>query len=311
MVLDYATSQFLEKVSGSASKARHLMTPQEARKAFTKLRGILSTGSEIEEVKDLIIPVPDGEALRCRLYIPSGASALLVYFHGGGWVVGGIEEFDPMCRDLASASGVAVALVEYRKAPEHPYPQPIEDAWVALNFMSQHCVDLTGCSLPLMVGGDSAGAHLAIATTLRSRDQSGPKLVGQLLIYPVTDSEFERKSYLAPQNQLMLTIETMKYYWFHFLPEEQKRQSPSASPCRFADLHGLPSAIVITAEHDVLLDEGEEYARRLIEAGVNVNFRRFPGQMHGFLMMRGILPGSDEGILFVGQALRGLISTEV
>lgn len=306
MALDSATNDFLERVSASATKPRHLMTPDEARSAFVRLRGLLQKGSDIEKVKDISIPVPDGAGLRCRIFIPAESSAVMIYFHGGGWVVGGIEEFDPMCRDIAAKSGVSIALVEYRKAPEHIFPGPIEDAWNAFNYLSKNAADLIGKTCPLLVGGDSAGGHLAIAVTLRSRDESGPEIKGQLLVYPVTDSSFKRHSYLAPENQLMLNLETMQYYWKHFLPDEVKRKTALVSPCSHAELKNLPPAILITAEHDVLRDEGEEYAKRLIDAGVGVNFRRFESQMHGFLMMRGILPGSDTGIEYVAHQLQCL-----
>jgi acetyl esterase len=309
MAVDSATREFLDKVAAAATKPRHLMTPDEARTAFMGLRKLLAPGRDVASAQDLSIPVHGG-AIRCRLFVPSQEPrALLVYFHGGGWVVGGIEEFDPMCRDIAAGSGVAVALVEYRKAPEHAFPGPVEDAWSALQWLARQRAALLGRELPILVGGDSAGGNLAIAVTLQAREEGSPRIDGQLLVYPVADCRFDRDSYVDPANQLMLTHETMKWYWSHYARDERQRLSPYASPCRAVNLGGLPPAIVVTAEHDVLRDEGEEYAQRLRQAGVNVQSRRFEGQMHGFLMMRGILPGSDDGIAFVAQALRKLVKT--
>lgn len=308
MALDSATREFLDTVAAAATKPRHLMTPTEARTAFGNLRKLLGSGPEVARVQDLQIPVPDG-AIRCRLFVPPGEpQALLVYFHGGGWVVGGIEEFDPLCREFAAGADIAVALVEYRKAPEHAFPVPLDDAWMALNWLATRQEDLLGKSLRLLVGGDSAGGNLAIGVTLRARDAKEPAIAGQLLVYPVTDCRFDRASYTDASNQLMLNTETMQYYWNHYLADERQRLSPLASPCRATDLRGLPPAIVITAEHDVLRDEGEEYAQRLREAGVAVELSRFAGQMHGFLMMRGILPGSDDGVAFTASALRRLVA---
>lgn len=306
MTIDAETQAFMAKLSAAATKPRHLMTPAEAREAFGRLRGILAPGPELRDVRDLAIPV-EGGALPVRLYVPEGQPpALLVYFHGGGWVVGGIEEFDPLCRELASGAGIAVALVEYRKAPEHPFPGPVEDAWQAACWLSAMRRELLGAELPLLVGGDSAGANLAIATTLRAREKAGPAFAGQLLVYPVTDCRFDRASYVDPANQLLTNRETMQWYWTQYAHDEGSRASMLASPCREPDLSGLPEAIVLTAEHDVLRDEGEEYAGRLRDAGVAVHHWRAPSQMHGFLMMLGILPGSREGLRFVCERLRAV-----
>ena len=178
-----------------------------------------------------------------------------------------------------------------------------------MTCLSGKRLELLGSNLPLLVGGDSAGANLAIAATHRARGEATPQIAGQLLVYPVTDCRFDRDSYLDSANQLLLNSETMKWYWSQYLPDESKRLSSLASPCRAEDLRGLPPAVIVTAEHDVLRDEGEEYAQRLRDAGVKVELQRFQGQMHGFLMMRGILPSSDAGIDFIVGAFRRLLSS--
>ncbi|TDG21234.1 alpha/beta hydrolase [Paraburkholderia silviterrae] len=306
MSLDRESRAFMEKLASSASKPRHLMTPGEARAAFSKITAILAPGPEMREVVPLDIPVENG-ALRARLYVPNEhPQALLIYFHGGGWVVGGIDEFDPLCREIATGASVAVALVEYRKAPEHPFPGPVQDAWQATQWLARKRAELLPADVPLFVGGDSAGGNLAIAVTLLARKTRTVSIDAQLLVYPVTDCLFERQSYADPNNQLLTNREAMKWYWAHYAPQDTARQSSLASPLREPELDGLPEAIVVTAEHDVLRDEGEAYVERLTGAGVPVHHLRAAGQMHGFLMMIGILPGSRDGLAFVCGRLRAL-----
>lgn len=308
MSLDAATRAFMDKLAATPSKARHLMTPDEARTAFARIGTILSPGADVRTTTALDIPV-DGGTLRARLFVPDGRpQALLVYFHGGGWVVGGIDAFTPLCREIAAGAGVAVALVEYRKAPEHPFPGPVHDAWQAAQWLASQRVALLGAELPVFVGGDSAGANLAIAVTLLARREGSMSFAGQLLVYPVTDCVFDRPSYVAAENQLLTTRDAMMWYWNHYAPSDAARHSSLASPLREADLSGLPEAIVVTAEHDVLRDEGEAYAQRLEQAGVPVHHRRAQGQMHGFLMMIGVLPGSRDGLEFVCERLRDLVA---
>ncbi|WP_277184875.1 alpha/beta hydrolase [Caballeronia sp. BR00000012568055] len=307
MSLDFETRAFMDKLAAAASKPRHQMTPDEARAAFARISTILSPGADVRAIVPLDIPV-DGGMLRARLIVPDEIPrALLVYFHGGGWVVGGVDEFTPLCREIAAGAGVAVALVEYRKAPEHPFPQPVHDAWQATQWLAAQRIALLGTELPMLVGGDSAGANLAIAVTLLARRARTVPLVAQLLVYPVTDCTFDRPSYLAPENQLLTNREVMTGYWNHYAPDHAARQTSLASPLREADLSGLPEAIIVTAEHDVLRDEGEAYAQRLEQARVPVHRLRAQGQMHGFLMMIGVLPGSRSGLDYISERLRGLI----
>jgi len=306
MSLDAETRAFVQKAAAAASTPRHLMTPAQAREAFGRITAILAPGPEMARVAPLAVPVAGGE-LPARLYVPvEKAGALLVYFHGGGWVVGGLAAFDPLCRELAAGAGVAIISVEYRKAPEHPFPVPLRDAWQATQWIAARQRELLDASLPLMVGGDSAGANLAIGTTMLARREGGVDLSGQLLIYPVTDCRFDRASYLDPDNQLLTNSDVMKWYWQQYAPQASDRQSGLAAPCREPDLSGLPPAIVLTAEHDVLRDEGQEYAERLRQAGVAVQHQCAAGQMHGFLMMNGVLPGSREGVRHICGSLRKL-----
>jgi acetyl esterase len=312
MSLDLETRAFMEQLAAAGSKPRHLMTPDEARAAFARISTILSPGADVHATVPLDIPV-EGGMLRARLFVPhERPQALLVYFHGGGWVVGGIDEFTPLCREIAAGAGVAVVLVEYRKAPEHPFPGPVHDAWQATQWLAVQRVTLLGAELPIelpiLVGGDSAGANLAIAVTLLARRERTVSFAGQLLVYPVTDCLFDRPSYVAAENQLLTTRDSMMWYWSHYAPAEATRHSSLASPLREADLCGLPEAIVVTAEHDVLRDEGEAYVQHLEQSGVPVHHLRARGQMHGFLMMIGVLPGSRSGLSFICDRLRRLVA---
>ncbi|WP_427919226.1 alpha/beta hydrolase [Streptomyces sp. cg40] len=304
MTLDNETRRFLEIAARNATKPRHEMTPDEAREAMRGLRARLDSGPAMYGRERFTVPV-EGGAVPVDLLVPYERPAgLMVYFHGGGWVVGSAEEFEPLGRALAAATSCAVALVGYRKAPEHPYPEPVEDAWAALRWCAANAARLVGDRVPLFVGGDSAGANLAIAAAFRARDRGGPRIDGQLLAYPVTDCDFDRPSYTAAENQLMLTRDTMLWYWDHYLPDRSRRTEPEASPITAKSFGGLPPAVIVTAEHDVLRDEGEDFARALRAAGVAVTHRRFDGQMHAFLMMVGLLPGSAAGVEFLGRAIR-------
>jgi acetyl esterase len=227
---------------------------------------------------------------------------VIVYFHGGGWVIGSMEQSDPLGRALAEQSGSAVLLVDYRLAPEAPFPAAVEDAWSSVLWLAANAADLGLASLPVVVAGDSAGGNLAAVVALRARDSGGPELAAQVLVYPVTDYDPETASYVDPANQLLLTRESMEWFWGHYISDPAGRLHPEASPLR-ADVAGVAPAIVLTAEHDVLRDEGEKYAAALEAAGVPVRSRRFAGQMHGFFSMVGILPGHEDGVRYVAEEL--------
>ena len=228
---------------------------------------------------------------------------MIVYYHGGGWVIGALDEFDTLGRQLAVRTGAAVALVDYRLAPEHRYPAAAEDAWAALRWVEDNRARFAGSRVPLIVAGDSAGGNLAAIVAQRAKAEGGPDLALQVLIYPVTDADVDNPSYTDPANALMLTREGMIWFWDHYAPDPVTRSNPDASPLQAADLSGLPPAVVLTAEHDVLRDEGEAYAERLRAAGVPVQHRRFAGQMHGFFSMVNVLPGAAAGLEYVAAEI--------
>jgi acetyl esterase len=228
---------------------------------------------------------------------------VFIYYHGGGWVIGGnLDEFDTLGRKLAARTNSAVVLVDYRLAPEHEYPVAVDDSYAALEWVHAHLQDIAGGEVPIIVGGDSAGGNLSAIMAQRSRDRGGPPIAFQALIYPVTDADLDNASYSAEENQLMLTRDSMIWFWDYYLPDKDRRSETDASPLQAKDFSGLPPAIVLTAEYDVLRDEGEAYADRLAEAGVPVDRHRTPGQMHGFFTLL-MVPGHEEAIEQIAHSL--------
>jgi acetyl esterase len=307
VAVDIATRTLLEQMAASGGKPLHESTPAEARLLGKALAEMAGPAPSMSRVEDHDVPVPGG-VIPLRVLVPhQAARGVLVYYHGGGWVIGDIDEFDTLGRKLAERSSCAVVLAGYRLAPEHPYPTAVDDCYAALEWVAARKADITGnAEVPLIIAGDSAGGNLAAVMAIRARDRRGPQIALQILIYPVTDADFERPSYIDPENQLLLTREGMRWFWDHYVPDATRRTEPEASPLRTKDLSGLPPAVVLTAEHDVLRDEGEAYAERLKEAGVLVDLKRYPGQMHAFFSLL-MLPGSERGFQQVVKAVRACI----
>ena len=306
MPLDWATAELLEQMAAGGGKPLHESTVEEARALAAGLADQVGPAPAMVRVEEHSLPVPDG-AVPIRVLVPLEQPAgVIVYYHGGGWVVGSIDETDTVARKLAERTSCSVVLVDYRLAPEHRYPVAVEDSWAALQWVGGHLAEVAAPGAPLFVAGDSAGGNLAAVMALRARDRGGPPIASQILIYPVTDADFERPSYTDPENQLLLTREAMVWFWDHYAPDAGRRLEADASPLRAADLAGLPPAVVLTAEYDVLRDEGEAYAERLREAGVPVNFQRYEGQTHGFFTLL-VLHGSERGFQQVVKAVRAVI----
>jgi acetyl esterase len=304
MAIDQATAGFLAQLAESGAQPLHEMKPAEARGLFGMLLDLSGPGPAVANCYDEQVATPDGSQFGVRVLVPAGdVRALVVYYHGGGWVIGTIDEYDAVGRVLANALRTAVVMVDYRLAPEHRYPVAANDAWTALQWAHVRAAEIAGGHVPLIVMGDSAGGNLAAVVARRAVAEGGPQLAAQVLIYPVTDADLDNGTYTDPENQLMLTRDSMIWFWDHYVPDPADRMNPDASPLRAADLSGLPPAIVLTAEHDVLREEGEAYAGRLREAGVEVEHKRFPGQMHGFFTMVNVLPSCSEAISYVADQL--------
>ncbi|HET8954533.1 MAG TPA: alpha/beta hydrolase [Solirubrobacterales bacterium] len=257
-------------------------------------------------VEPVEIPGPGGAI--ARLYVPptavEGPLPLLVYFHGGGWVIGDLDTHDSPCRFIAAHAGVAVLAVDYRLAPEHPFPAAVEDAFAAYRWVSENGARLGADPARIAVGGDSAGGNLAAVVCLAARDEGAPPPAMQLLIYPVTETGRELPSRRAFEEGFLLTRRDMAYYEDRYLPPGADRDDPRVSVLRAPDLSGLPPAYVATAGFDPLRDEGEAFAGRLREAGVPVALRRHPGLVHSYVNFTAICPTARAAVLEACGALR-------
>lgn len=284
------------------------LSPQQARVDMLRQTALLGRGEGVEKIEDLLAPGPNGE-IPIRIYTPAGQTprGCLVFFHGGGFVIGSIETHDAMCRMIANASGTVIASVDYRLAPEHKYPAAAEDAYAATCWIAEQARRLGLDPKRIAVGGDSAGGNLAAVTTMMARERGGPALAFQLLLYPVTDAYLDTTSYGQYAEGYLLTRAAMAWFWEHYLNDAAEREHPYASPLRAEDLSGLPPALVITAECDPLCDEGEAYARRLEAAGVPVTLTRYSGMIHGFIRRAKLLSQGRKAVEQIAEALRANI----
>jgi len=273
--------------------------PIEARN--TRMEPMKMLGGEpiaLERVEDLSIPGPGG-AVPVRVYASGhgGIRPALVYFHGGGFVFGNLDTHDAVCRALAMESDAVVISVDYRLSPEHKFPAAVEDSHAVTVWVAANAERLGIDARRIAVGGDSAGANLATVVAMRCRDAGGPALASQVLLYPVTNfSSFETDSHRELAEGYFLTRAAMDWFTGHYLASADLTRHPEVSPLLAADLSGLPPALIITAEFDPLRDEGEAYAKRLQQAGVPVTITRYPGMIHGFVSMRGVLAGGRRAI---------------
>ncbi len=305
MKLDPQARIYLDKLESLNLPGFHTMPPVEARRLFRTMRGLTGKPDPVEAVEDRITP----RSIPLRVYRPLGSQPgpplpVLVYFHGGGWVLGDIETVDNLCRRLANASGCAVVSVDYRLSPETKFPGPLDDCFEAVEFVSREAESFGIDPRKIAVGGDSAGGNLAAAITLKARGRDDLPIAFQLLIYPITDCRFETPSYFENAEGYGLSREMMAWYWGQYLARAEDGRSPLASPLRAEDLSGLPPALVITAGFDVLRDEGQAYAQNLRDAGVAVELKHYPGMIHGFLQMADSFDQGKLAIQDAGRALR-------
>ncbi len=305
MPLDSQAQMLLEKMEASGIPPFHTLPVEDARLAMRDLFGKKKNPVSVQHVEDRDISGPAG-SIPIRLYTPEGEGPfpVLVYFHGGGWVLGSIETHDPICRELAQAIGCVVVSVDYRLAPEHPFPVPLEDCYAAVCWVARHAAEINGDAQRIAVGGDSAGGNLAAAVTLTARDRGTPPIAYQLLIYPVTDHAFDTDSYQENGHGYFLTKDMMVWFWQHYLSNKDHGLCPQASPLRAQQVAGLPSALVLTAEFDPLRDEGEAYAEQLQAAGVPVVYRCYAGMIHGFLGLTSMLDMAVQAMAETAATLR-------
>jgi acetyl esterase len=280
--LDPQARAVLDQLDALGAPPLSDQSPEEARAGFAALAAVGGPPEEPVPTEDRTLPGPNGE-IPVRIYRPAGPAPLpvVVYFHGGGWVIGDIASHDTVCHRLAAGVPAVVVGVDYRLAPEHRFPAAVDDCDVATRWVSDHAADLGADPARLAVAGDSAGGNLASVVARRARDRGGPPIAFQLLIYPATDMTRSLPSHTENGTGYLLDSDTMTWFLDNYLDEPDRRH-PDASPLFVDDLSGLPPALVVTAEFDPLRDEGEAYAARLAEAGVDVTVSRYDGMIHGF-----------------------------
>jgi acetyl esterase len=275
-------------------------TPDQVREAYRAFSMAGAGEPEVGSVEDRTIPGPAGP-LPVRVYRPSGEGTAggLVYYHGGGWVIGDLDSHDSLCRQLCAGAGVVVVSVDYRLAPEHPYPAASDDAWAALEWVAANADELGIDRDRLAVGGDSAGGNLAALMAVRCRDAGGPPLRLQLLIYPATDLVMGHPSITENGEGYFLTADSMRWFARHYLGVDREHGDPAdaaVSPLHAASLAGVAPARVVTAEFDPLRDEGNAYAARLADQGFEVELDENPGMIHGFFQMGAMAPSCAAAV---------------
>ena len=285
------------------------LTPAEARQAYTASRAVLAPEPQpVAGIRDLSCPGPHGD-IPLRLYRPAGAEPDqvlpgLVYFHGGGWLLGGLDSHDTTCRHFANAARCMVLSVDYRMAPEYRFPAAVDDSAAATRWAVEHAAALDIDPARVAVGGDSAGGNLAAVMALMARDGTLPKLAFQLLIYPATDMLMTSVSSQTITDGVPLTSKTMRWFIDHYMRTPDDQLDWRASPARAVSLAGTAPALVITASNDPLRDEGMDYAHRLEREGVRVAHVNFSDQMHGFVSMGKIIRASATALAIITAALR-------
>lgn len=301
-------AEILEKARRSGAAELQTLTPGEVRAQYAVGAKVLAgEPSDLAYAEDLSIDAPE-TVLPVRLYRPVGSAGdalpLLVYFHGGGWSFGSIDTHDEICRHLCHASEGLVLSVGYRLAPEHKFPAAVNDAICAIRWAGDKARALGADPAKLSVGGDSAGGNLAAVVALDARDTNGPELIGQLLIYPATDMSMRFASHTAFGDGYRLTRPLMIWSALNYLRDGRDMNDPRASPLLAESHAGLPPAIIITAACDPLRDEGQAFAEALCAAGVHVDYKCFPGAVHGFIGMTGVSQTARDCLAFAGGALR-------
>ena len=282
MPLGQQEQAFIDQLAAAGGPGFHEMEVAEARQAILQLFQV-ENPEPVAKVEDRTIPTPNGD-LPIRLYTPEGDGPLpvLVFFHGGGWVVGNLESHDATCRALANAAGCITLAVDYRLAPEHKFPAAPEDCYEATKWAVLNAAALGGDPQRVAVGGDSAGGNLAAAVALMSGDRGAPSLAYQLLLYPVTNHSFDTESCKQNGEDYLLTKDSMVWFWDHYLENDEAGNAPYASPLQAKYVNSPPPGLVITAEFDPLRDEGEAYGKRLQDAGADIKISRYDGTIHGF-----------------------------
>jgi acetyl esterase len=305
--LDPQARALLDQLAALGAPPVSQQTPEQARIGFAALAAVGGAPEAPVPTEDHRIPGPAGE-IPVRIYRPESAGPLpvVMYFHGGGWVIGDIASHDTICHRLAGGVPAVVVSVEYRLAPEHRFPAAVEDSDAAVRWVGEHAPAFGGDPTRLVVAGDSAGGTLATVAARHARDAGGPPIAFQLLLYPATDMTCSLPSHIENGSGYLLDTDTMSWFIDHYLGDADRRD-PDASPLFAPDLAGLPPALVVTAGFDPLRDEGEAYAERLEHAGVPVTISRYEGMFHGFYGLDPVLDAATRATAETITALQGAL----
>lgn len=303
MALDPQVATFLKTLEADPRPGWETMPAPEARQLFMQFEEFTIPREDVHDVEELTF----GGHVSARHYKPADDSQLpvVVYFHGGGWVLGNVESHDSTCRRLANQSGCSVISVDYRLAPEFAFPAAIDDCFEAVNYVSRNADELGIDANRIAVAGDSAGGNLAASVALRAMRSGIADIQAQLLIYPATDSACNSSSYDEFAEGFGLTAETMRWFWSQYLQTTGDHRNPLANVSAADSLSILPRTLVLTAEYDVLRDEGEQFAEQLREAGVDCELKRYDGLIHGFFHFTGLF---DRGLAAVDESAEWLQS---
>ncbi len=309
------TKIFLESLQQNPGPPLYTLTPSEARNVLSGLQS-----APIEklpaEIENKTIPVGPSGKIFTQIVKPQGSGnetlPVVMYFHGGGWVLGGFDTHERLLRELANGAHAAIVFVNYTRSPEAKYPIPLEEAYAATKWIAENGQTLNLDSSRLVVAGDSVGGNMATAVALLAKERGGPSIIFQMLFYPVTDANFDTQSYLAYKEGYFLTREAMKWFWDNYLSNDTNSKEPTVSPLQspVEQLHGLPSTLIIVGENDVLRDEGEAYAHKLMQAGVPTTATRYLGTIHDFVMLNPITdtPATRGAIDQASHTLKEVLS---
>jgi acetyl esterase len=311
--LEPVTRQFVDALAAAGEPPVYTLSPEDARALLAGQQSV-PTAKPDARIDDATFPVGPKGAVRVRIVCPKNSERVLpviMHFHGGGWILGDVNTHDRLIREIAVGVHAAVVFVDFERSPEAQFPLPLEEAYAATKYVAENGSTLNVDGSRLAVVGDSAGGNMAAAVTLLSKQRGGPKIAFQVLFYPVTDANFETGSYKEFQDGPWLTRRAMEWFWNAYLPDQAARRAIIATPlsATLDQLEGLPDALVITAESDVLRDEGEAYARKLSEAGVRVTYTRYLGTIHDFVMLNAIAdaPAARGAIAQANGSLRSAL----
>ncbi len=308
MTLDPQVKRLLEKIATENAPDWHGMTPEEGRQALAGFGKLYGEREEVAAVEDRIIK----NGVRLRVYKPAAEepTAVVVYFHGGGWVLGDLDTHDTMCRSLTNRTKAAIVSVDYRLSPEFKFPSGLEDCYSAVTYVYKNAASLGVDPDRLAVVGDSAGGNLAAAVTLLARDRKNLPIRFQGLICPVMDFAMDTNSYRIFAKGFGLTRASMQWFWQQYLKSDDQGKLPLASPLQASDLSGLPPTLIVAAQYDILRDEAEKYANQLQNANVPIDFRCYEGMVHGFVQFGGVIDLALQAIDEIGAVIQKNLSPE-